>query len=62
MLELGAKLGADVPVFVFGHSAWAEGVGEQLQAFSTGEPWYVLVFPGIAVSTAKVLAKWKNIY
>lgn len=62
MVELGARLGADVPVFVFGHSAWAEGVGEQLQAFSTGEPWYVLVFPGIAVSTAKVLAdpdlKW----
>lgn len=56
MVELGARLGADVPVFVFGHSAWAEGVGEQLQALSTGEPWYVLVFPGIAVSTAKVLA------
>ena len=56
LVELGARLGADVPVFVFGQSAWAEGIGDQLQAFSTGEPWYVLVFPDIAVSTAKVFA------
>ena len=56
LAELGARLGADVPVFVHGQSAWAEGIGDQLQAFSTGEPWYVLVFPGIAVSSAMVFA------
>lgn len=56
LAELGARLGADVPVFIYGQSAWAEGIGNQLQALSTGEPWYVLVFPAIAVSTATVFA------
>ncbi len=54
LLNLGLKLGADVPLFVQGHSAWAEGVGEKLREFKAGDSWYVLVFPGIVVSTAKV--------
>lgn len=52
---VGVKLGADVPVFVAGHSAWAEGVGEKLSPVSLGaDSWYVVVFPGVAVPTAAV--------
>ena len=51
--EQGVKLGADVPFFVFGHAAWATGIGDVLQKVEDLPPvWYVLVNPGIAVSTA----------
>ncbi len=53
---LAIQLGADVPVFVHGFSAWAEGIGDQLQAVALDESWYVLIFPGIAVSTAAVFS------
>lgn len=53
---LGLGLGADVPVFVRGHSAWAGGIGEQLTPLSLGERWYVLVFPGEGASTAALFA------
>lgn len=51
----GLRLGADVPFFLFQHTAWATGVGERLQAV-TGLPpvWYLLVNPGVEVSTAWV--------
>jgi 4-diphosphocytidyl-2-C-methyl-D-erythritol kinase len=53
--EIGAKLGADVPIFVAGTSAWAEGTGEKLAPVSLGaDSWYVVVFPGVAVPTAAV--------
>ena len=51
---LGLELGADVPVFVNGYSALAEGRGEKLQAVSLGQRHYVLVFPGLNISTADV--------
>ena len=51
---LGLDLGADVPVFVNGYSACAQGRGEKLQPVSLGPRYYVLVFPGIAISTAEV--------
>lgn len=54
LASLGLQLGADVPVFVHGHSAWAEGRGERLQAVSLGQRHYVLVFPGFGISTAQV--------
>lgn len=53
---LAAGLGADVPVFVHGHSALAGGIGEQLEAVSLGCRHYVLVLPGLAISTAEVFA------
>lgn len=56
LAELGRALGADVPVFVRGRSAWAEGVGEVLTPVSLGERWYVLVFPGEGASTASLFA------
>jgi len=54
LADLGLELGADVPVFVHGRSALAEGRGEKLQAVTLGQRFYVLVFPGISISTAEV--------
>lgn len=54
LMELGLTLGADVPVFIFGENAFAEGVGEQLQAFPLPETWYVVLFPPVQVPTAKI--------
>lgn len=54
LARIGLTLGADVPVFVHGASAWAEGRGEQLTALELPQRWYVVVHPGIAVSTAEV--------
>jgi 4-diphosphocytidyl-2-C-methyl-D-erythritol kinase len=51
---LGLQLGADVPVFIFGQNAYAEGVGEQLQAISLPSAWYVVLQPPVMVSTPLV--------
>ena len=51
---LGLELGADVPVFIYGRNAWAEGVGEQLTALELPEKWYFVVHPRIFVSTAEI--------
>ncbi len=54
--QLGLRLGADVPVFVFGENAWAEGIGEQLQPIALQPAWYVVLTPDVHVSTAEVFA------
>jgi 4-diphosphocytidyl-2-C-methyl-D-erythritol kinase len=54
--ELGLRLGADVPVFVFGESAFAEGVGEQLQPVALPPAWYVVLVPPVSVATAEIFA------
>jgi 4-diphosphocytidyl-2-C-methyl-D-erythritol kinase len=54
LARLGLALGADVPVFLFGRSAWAEGVGERLTAVDLPPRWYAIVRPPVAVSTAEV--------
>ncbi len=54
LAELGLALGADVPVFVRGHAAWGEGVGERLTPVELDTPWFVVVHPGVAVSTPAV--------
>jgi 4-diphosphocytidyl-2-C-methyl-D-erythritol kinase len=51
---LGLSLGADVPVFLFGRSAFAEGVGERLQPITLEPAWYVILAPAVQVSTAAV--------
>lgn len=58
LAELGLRLGADVPVFVRGHAAWAEGVGEELTPVEPSESWYVVLAPRVAVSTAAVFAAY----
>jgi len=54
--QIGLGLGADVPVFVMGQSAWAEGVGERLSPLELDERWFLVVIPNICVSTAAVFA------
>ena len=51
---LGLRLGADVPVFIDGYAAWAEGVGELLTPLDLPEPWYVVIAPRCHVATADV--------
>jgi 4-diphosphocytidyl-2-C-methyl-D-erythritol kinase len=57
LMQIGLSLGADVPVFVFGENAFAEGVGEQLQAYPLPDAWYVVLFPPVHVATAQIFAR-----
>jgi 4-diphosphocytidyl-2-C-methyl-D-erythritol kinase len=54
--ELAMELGADVPVFVFGRSAFAEGAGERLAALQLAPAWYLVLVPETAVSTAEIFS------
>jgi 4-diphosphocytidyl-2-C-methyl-D-erythritol kinase len=54
LARLGLPLGADVPVFIRGFSAWAEGVGERLTPVTLPDRWYVILHPGVGVSTREV--------
>lgn len=60
LIQIGLTLGADVPVFVFGQTAWAEGVGEQLSAVALPpeimNKYYVVITPHIQVPTAQIFA------
>lgn len=56
LAALGLTLGADVPVFVRGHAAFAQGVGEQLTPVDPEEPWYVVLVPQVSVSTAEIFS------
>ena len=56
LMQIGLKLGADVPVFIFGQNAWAEGVGEQLSAIDLAPHYYIVLTPQVHVSTAQVFA------
>jgi 4-diphosphocytidyl-2-C-methyl-D-erythritol kinase len=51
---LGLELGADVPVFIFGQTAFGEGVGEVLEPVDVPPAWYVVLTPGVQVATARV--------
>ena len=54
LADIGLKLGADVPVFVHGKAAWAEGVGEELTPIDPKESWYLVIRPDCCVSTMEV--------
>ncbi len=54
LATLGVQLGADVPVFVRGHAAFAEGVGEQIQPAEPEEKWYLVAHPGISIGTPDI--------
>jgi len=54
LMELGLTLGADVPVFVYGYSSWAEGVGEKLERIDIPEQWFVVIKPNCHVDTKEV--------
>ena len=52
--DLGLQLGADVPVFIQGHSSWAEGVGERPQPVELPDNWFLVIYPDCPVNTATV--------
>src|SRR5207237_8976764 len=54
--ELGARLGADVPFFVFGRSALGEGIGERLTPIDLPPAWYLVIAPQVAVSTREIFS------
>lgn len=56
LARLGLQLGADVPVFVRGKAAWAEGVGDELTPVALPEPWYVVITPPCRISTAGIFS------
>ena len=56
LMKLGAQLGADVPVFVFGRNALGEGVGERLQALDLTPAWYLVLTPQVPVSTKEMFS------
>ncbi|WP_422528678.1 4-(cytidine 5'-diphospho)-2-C-methyl-D-erythritol kinase [Serratia fonticola] len=56
LANMGLTLGADVPVFVRGHAAFAEGIGEQLQPANPAEKWYLVAHPGVSIPTPVIFA------
>lgn len=58
LAALAITLGADVPVFVHGHAAWAEGVGEVVTPVDLPEPWYLVAVPPVRIPTAHVYAEF----
>jgi 4-diphosphocytidyl-2-C-methyl-D-erythritol kinase len=56
LMEIGVKIGADIPFFIFGQNAWAEGIGDLLTPLSLPTNYYVVLTPQINVSTGKIFA------
>ena len=56
LAELGVSLGADVPIFIHGQAAWAEGVGEVLTPVELEEPWFVIIAPPVHVDTGQIFS------
>ena len=56
LAALGLRLGADVPVFIHGRAAFAEGIGEKLQFVELPQAWILLARPDVSISTAKIFA------
>jgi len=54
LAQIGLSLGADVPVFIHGHAAFAQGVGEEIEEISPEESWYLIVQPEVHVSTSEI--------
>lgn len=57
LIEIGLRLGADVPVFLFGRNALGEGIGERLSALELPGAWYLVLTPQVSVSTKETFAK-----
>jgi 4-diphosphocytidyl-2-C-methyl-D-erythritol kinase len=56
LMALGLQLGADVPFFLFGRNAFAEGIGETLQKLDTPDLWFVIIQPGVTIPTALIFS------
>ncbi len=57
LADLGLQLGADVPVFVRGHAAWGEGVGERLTPASPPQDWFLVLKPACDINTGKIFSE-----
>lgn len=57
LARIGLELGADVPIFIKGKTAWAEGLGEQLEPVQLPPAWYLVLIPDCQVSTARIFAQ-----
>lgn len=57
--KIGLKIGADIPFFIYGHTAFAEGIGEKLKFINLPKKWYLIVNPGICISTKYIFQKIK---
>ncbi|MCW4183606.1 MAG: 4-(cytidine 5'-diphospho)-2-C-methyl-D-erythritol kinase [Candidatus Thiodiazotropha weberae] len=57
LMEIGRSLGADVPIFIHGQAAWAEGVGDKMTHIELPEPWFLVLNPACHVSTAEVFGQ-----
>ena len=56
LIELGTRLGADVPIFLHGESAWAEGIGDEFQAYYPEIRWFCVLIPNVRISTEEMFA------
>ncbi|MBC3809200.1 4-(cytidine 5'-diphospho)-2-C-methyl-D-erythritol kinase [Undibacterium seohonense] len=56
LMQLGLQLGADVPFFIFGQNAFVEGIGEQMEAVTTPNQWFVVIEPGVHVPTPTIFS------
>lgn len=56
LCEIGLQLGADVPFFIFGQTAFVQGIGEKLSEFQIPKQWYVIIKPPVHISTPKIFA------
>ncbi|SUZ64681.1 uncharacterized protein METZ01_LOCUS17535 [marine metagenome] len=56
LLEIGTNLGADIPVFLTGRTAWGEGIGDQLHPVELETTWYLVVTPACEVSSAEIFS------
>jgi len=56
LMQLGLQLGADVPIFLYGKAAWAEGIGEKLTPIDLDEPYYLVIHPNCHVSTREIFS------
>ncbi|MGK0298257.1 MAG: 4-diphosphocytidyl-2-C-methyl-D-erythritol kinase [Gammaproteobacteria bacterium] len=56
LADMGVNLGADVPVFIHGQSAWGEGIGEILEPLTLPEDWFLIIHPGCHVNTGSIFS------
>ncbi|MDN3651571.1 4-(cytidine 5'-diphospho)-2-C-methyl-D-erythritol kinase [Thalassotalea ponticola] len=54
LIDIGVTLGADVPVFIYGETVFAQGIGELLTPYKTDTPWFLVTIPDVSISTATV--------
>lgn len=54
LIEIGRQIGADVPIFIYGQAAFAQGIGDQFLTVDIPQYWYLVTYPNIEISTVKV--------